>query len=47
MLYGLGTTIGAGLDALTGVAAGLAGMHAPSGSIYQNSHFIDNDTTWA
>jgi len=27
-LYGLGTTIGAGIYALTGVVAGLAGMHA-------------------
>jgi APA family basic amino acid/polyamine antiporter len=29
VLYGLGTTIGAGIYALTGVVAGLAGMHAP------------------
>jgi APA family basic amino acid/polyamine antiporter len=29
VLYGLGTTIGAGIYALTGVVAGLAGMQAP------------------
>jgi APA family basic amino acid/polyamine antiporter len=29
ILYGLGTTIGAGIYALTGVVAGRAGMHAP------------------
>jgi APA family basic amino acid/polyamine antiporter len=29
VLYGLGTTIGAGIYALTGVVAGRAGMHAP------------------
>ena len=29
MLYGLGTTIGAGIYALTGVIAGRAGMFAP------------------
>ena len=30
MLYGLGTTIGAGIYALTGVVAGRAGMHTPA-----------------
>ncbi len=29
VLYGLGTTFGAGIYALTGVVAGVAGMHAP------------------
>lgn len=30
VLYGLGTTIGAGIYALTGVVAGRAGLHAPA-----------------
>ncbi len=30
VLYGLGTTIGAGIYALTGVVAGAAGLHAPA-----------------
>ena len=30
VLYGLGTTVGAGIYALTGVVAGRAGMYAPA-----------------
>jgi APA family basic amino acid/polyamine antiporter len=30
LLYGLGTTVGAGIYALTGVVAGRAGMHMPA-----------------
>ena len=30
VLYGLGTTVGAGIYALTGVVAGRAGMFAPA-----------------